>query len=67
MAPFPERPLSLLAAVVDGSEVRGEASTPVRGLSLRSDDVVPGDLFFCVPGRRADGHDFAPEIGRAHV
>ena len=65
MAPFPERPLSLLAAVVDGSEVRGEASTPVRGLSLRSDDVVPGDLFFCVPGRRADGHDFAPAAADA--
>jgi UDP-N-acetylmuramoyl-L-alanyl-D-glutamate--2,6-diaminopimelate ligase len=65
VAPFPERPLSLLAAVVDGSEVRGEASTPVRGLSLRSDDVVPGDLFFCVPGRRADGHDFAPAAADA--
>src|ERR687897_1656589 len=23
--------------------------------------VVPGALFFCVPGARVDGHDFAPE------
>src|ERR1051325_3936899 len=24
-------------------------------------DAKPGSLFFCVPGSRADGHDFAPE------
>ena len=65
MAPFPERPLSLLAAAADRSEVRGETTTPVRGLSLRSDAVTPGDLFFCVPGRRADGHAFAPEAASA--
>ncbi|MFM8944238.1 MAG: UDP-N-acetylmuramoyl-L-alanyl-D-glutamate--2,6-diaminopimelate ligase [Actinomycetota bacterium] len=65
MAPFPERPLSLLAAVADGSELRGEPSTLVGGLSLRSDAVAPGDLFFCVPGRRADGHAFAPAAASA--
>jgi UDP-N-acetylmuramoyl-L-alanyl-D-glutamate--2,6-diaminopimelate ligase len=33
----------------------------VRGLAYRSDEVSPGDLFFCVPGSRADGHDFASD------
>jgi UDP-N-acetylmuramoyl-L-alanyl-D-glutamate--2,6-diaminopimelate ligase len=33
----------------------------VRGLAYRSDEVSPGDLFFCVPGSRADGHDFAAD------
>jgi UDP-N-acetylmuramoyl-L-alanyl-D-glutamate--2,6-diaminopimelate ligase len=27
--------------------------------------VAPGALFFCVPGARADGHDFAPRRSRA--
>jgi UDP-N-acetylmuramoyl-L-alanyl-D-glutamate--2,6-diaminopimelate ligase len=33
----------------------------VSGLAYSSRSVVPGTLFFCVPGFRADGHDFAPE------
>ena len=34
---------------------------PITGLALSSRQVEPGALFFCVPGFRADGHDFAPE------
>jgi UDP-N-acetylmuramoyl-L-alanyl-D-glutamate--2,6-diaminopimelate ligase len=33
----------------------------ITGLHYRSSDVQPGGLFFCVPGFRADGHDFAPD------
>jgi UDP-N-acetylmuramoyl-L-alanyl-D-glutamate--2,6-diaminopimelate ligase len=33
----------------------------VSGLAYSSRSVVPGTLFFCVPGFRADGHDFAPD------
>jgi UDP-N-acetylmuramoyl-L-alanyl-D-glutamate--2,6-diaminopimelate ligase len=33
----------------------------VSGLAYSSRSVVPGALFFCVPGFRADGHDFAPD------
>ncbi|HEV2875493.1 MAG TPA: UDP-N-acetylmuramoyl-L-alanyl-D-glutamate--2,6-diaminopimelate ligase [Thermoleophilaceae bacterium] len=33
----------------------------VSGLAYSSRTVVPGALFFCVPGFRADGHDFAPD------
>jgi UDP-N-acetylmuramoyl-L-alanyl-D-glutamate--2,6-diaminopimelate ligase len=33
----------------------------VSGLAYSSRSVLPGTLFFCVPGFRADGHDFAPD------
>jgi UDP-N-acetylmuramoyl-L-alanyl-D-glutamate--2,6-diaminopimelate ligase len=33
----------------------------IAALAYRSDHVVPGALFFCVPGFRSDGHDFAPD------
>jgi UDP-N-acetylmuramoyl-L-alanyl-D-glutamate--2,6-diaminopimelate ligase len=33
----------------------------ITGLHYGSTDVRPGGLFFCVPGYRADGHDFAPD------
>jgi UDP-N-acetylmuramoyl-L-alanyl-D-glutamate--2,6-diaminopimelate ligase len=34
---------------------------PISSLAYASDQVAPGALFFCVPGFRADGHDFAPD------
>jgi UDP-N-acetylmuramoyl-L-alanyl-D-glutamate--2,6-diaminopimelate ligase len=33
----------------------------ITGLHYRSSDVRPGGLFFCVPGFKFDGHDFAPD------
>ena len=33
----------------------------VSGLAYSSQRVTPGTLFFCVPGFRSDGHDFAPD------
>ena len=33
----------------------------VSGLAYSSQSVTPGTLFFCVPGFRSDGHDFAPD------
>jgi UDP-N-acetylmuramoyl-L-alanyl-D-glutamate--2,6-diaminopimelate ligase len=33
----------------------------ISGLAYSSQSVTPGTLFFCVPGFRADGHDFAPQ------
>jgi UDP-N-acetylmuramoyl-L-alanyl-D-glutamate--2,6-diaminopimelate ligase len=33
----------------------------IAALAYRSDRVVTGALFFCVPGFRSDGHDFAPD------
>ncbi|HET7044588.1 MAG TPA: UDP-N-acetylmuramoyl-L-alanyl-D-glutamate--2,6-diaminopimelate ligase [Gaiellaceae bacterium] len=36
------------------------APVEVRELAHDARAVAPGSLFFCVPGSRADGHDFAP-------
>ncbi len=39
----------------------GAPEVEVSGLAYSSASVTPGTLFFCVPGFRADGHDFAPD------
>ncbi|MCZ8518771.1 MULTISPECIES: UDP-N-acetylmuramoyl-L-alanyl-D-glutamate--2,6-diaminopimelate ligase [Paenibacillus] len=41
------------------SRILGEAETEVKGLQIDSRKVVPGDLFICIPGLVADGHDYA--------
>jgi UDP-N-acetylmuramoyl-L-alanyl-D-glutamate--2,6-diaminopimelate ligase len=33
----------------------------VTGIAYRSDAVISGDAFFCIPGFRHDGHDFAAD------
>jgi UDP-N-acetylmuramoyl-L-alanyl-D-glutamate--2,6-diaminopimelate ligase len=33
----------------------------ITGLHYSSSDVRPGGLFFCVPGFKVDGHEFAPD------
>ena len=35
---------------------------PVRGLALDSRALLPGDLFIALPGERADGHNFLPDV-----
>ncbi len=39
----------------------GTPEIEISGLAYSSQSVTPGALFFCVPGFRADGHDFAPD------
>src|SRR3954468_6026947 len=39
----------------------GAPEVEILGLAYSTAGVTPGALFFCVPGFRADGHDFAPE------
>jgi UDP-N-acetylmuramoyl-L-alanyl-D-glutamate--2,6-diaminopimelate ligase len=38
----------------------GAPEVEISSLAYSSQSVAPGALFFCVPGFRADGHDFAP-------
>jgi UDP-N-acetylmuramoyl-L-alanyl-D-glutamate--2,6-diaminopimelate ligase len=52
-------PLAAVAASVPGSDLRGDPATPVADAALDVREAGPGALFFCVPGRSADGHDFA--------
>jgi UDP-N-acetylmuramoyl-L-alanyl-D-glutamate--2,6-diaminopimelate ligase len=53
--------LERLVTALGPLEVRGGAPTDVTDLAYDTRSVVPGALFFCVPGQRADGHDFAAE------
>jgi UDP-N-acetylmuramoyl-L-alanyl-D-glutamate--2,6-diaminopimelate ligase len=50
----------LIAAVAPTAVVR-PAPAEVLDLAFDVRRAAPGSLFFCVPGSRADGHDFAAE------
>lgn len=52
----------LLSDIICGIEVQaslGDCQVVVRGMSMDSRHVQPGDLYACVPGSQVDGHDFA--------
>ena len=51
-----------LAEIIKGIEAQassGNSQIIVRGMSMDSRRVQPGDLYACVPGFQVDGHDFA--------
>jgi UDP-N-acetylmuramoyl-L-alanyl-D-glutamate--2,6-diaminopimelate ligase len=51
--------LDQLAAAAATGRIAGEASVEIEALSYDSRRVRPGTLFFCVPGEKVDGHEFA--------
>jgi UDP-N-acetylmuramoyl-L-alanyl-D-glutamate--2,6-diaminopimelate ligase len=55
--------------LLEGVEVTGTrgdvAGTEVTSIELDSRSVTPGALFFCVPGHRSDGHEYAPAAVKA--
>src|SRR5439155_14455556 len=53
--------LERLVAALDPVEVLARGPVEVRELAYDARVAVPGALFFCVPGQRADGHDFAAD------
>src|SRR5216683_4477388 len=53
--------LERLVAALGAVEVVNRAPVEVRDLAYDARAVTAGAVFFCVPGARADGHDFAPE------
>jgi UDP-N-acetylmuramoyl-L-alanyl-D-glutamate--2,6-diaminopimelate ligase len=64
----PRRVTLASLAGATGGELRGDGATTVTDVVLDTRDVGPGTLFCCVPGARADGHDFAAkavELGAA--
>ena len=63
----PPAPLaSLLPAFPEAPVLRGPwHGAVVHDVAYRSQDVRQGGLFFCVPGSRRDGHDYAPDALRA--
>jgi UDP-N-acetylmuramoyl-L-alanyl-D-glutamate--2,6-diaminopimelate ligase len=56
--------LERLIAVLAPAEVVGRADAAIHDLAYDARAARTGSLFFCVPGERADGHDFAPEAVR---
>jgi UDP-N-acetylmuramoyl-L-alanyl-D-glutamate--2,6-diaminopimelate ligase len=55
------RTLAEILPGVGSAHVRGNAHVPVGSLVCRSDESSPGAVFFCVPGTKLDGHDFAED------
>ncbi|HZD86423.1 MAG TPA: UDP-N-acetylmuramoyl-L-alanyl-D-glutamate--2,6-diaminopimelate ligase [Gaiellaceae bacterium] len=53
--------LERLVAALEPVRVLGRDSVEVRDLAYDARAVARGAVFFCVPGARADGHDFASE------
>jgi UDP-N-acetylmuramoyl-L-alanyl-D-glutamate--2,6-diaminopimelate ligase len=48
-----------LLAGTEVAEIVGDTEAAIAGLAYDSRAVEPGTLFFCVPGQRSDGHEFA--------
>ena len=53
--------LEALIRALAPSEVFGRRQVEILDLAYDARGVTPGAAFFCVPGERADGHDFAHE------
>jgi len=51
--------LAALAAEIGGARVVGDPAVEIESLAYDSRKVEPGTLFFCVPGEKVDGHEFA--------
>ena len=56
--------LERLIAVLAPAEVVGPTDTTIHDLVYDARAATAASLFFCVPGERADGHDFAQEAIR---
>jgi UDP-N-acetylmuramoyl-L-alanyl-D-glutamate--2,6-diaminopimelate ligase len=53
--------LERLAAALDVVEAPASGSIEILDLAYDARHATAGALFFCVPGERADGHDFAAQ------
>jgi UDP-N-acetylmuramoyl-L-alanyl-D-glutamate--2,6-diaminopimelate ligase len=58
-------PLAELVAAVHAQVVSGDTAAELTGVSLRAQDIAPGDLFAALPGARAHGGDFAGQAAAA--
>lgn len=53
--------LSHIAGVLGLAEPTGAESLSITGVGIDSRNIRSGDLFFCLPGERSDGHDHAAQ------
>ncbi|HEY1854600.1 MAG TPA: UDP-N-acetylmuramoyl-L-alanyl-D-glutamate--2,6-diaminopimelate ligase [Solirubrobacterales bacterium] len=51
-----------LLAGAAGARIVGDPATEIASLAYDSRTAGPGTLFFCVPGEKRDGHDFATQV-----
>jgi UDP-N-acetylmuramoyl-L-alanyl-D-glutamate--2,6-diaminopimelate ligase len=57
--------LDHLAKAVAGARIVGDGGVEISRLAYDSRKAGPGTLFFCVPGEKRDGHDFALDVVEA--
>ncbi len=57
--------LDELVAGADDARIVGDSSVEIAGLAYDSRKAGPGTLFFCVPGEKVDGHEFAAAVVEA--
>src|SRR5205823_4694072 len=60
-APASNLPRPMHLAQVMPAALAGAQNLEITSLAYDARAVVPGTLFFCVPGFTRDGHEFAPE------
>lgn len=53
--------LQELASALLITHIHGDAETEITGIKADSRKIKTGDLFLCIPGLTADGHDYAPK------
>ena len=53
--------LQHLGEGIAGARLIGDPATLVRSIAYHTRDVAAGTLYFCVPGYRRDGHEFAAD------
>lgn len=53
--------LQELASALLITHIHGDAETEITGIEADSRKIKTGDLFLCIPGLIADGHDYAPK------
>ncbi|NOU76119.1 UDP-N-acetylmuramoyl-L-alanyl-D-glutamate--2,6-diaminopimelate ligase [Paenibacillus sp. LMG 31458] len=53
--------LQELASALLITHIHGDAETEITGIEADSRKIKTGDLFLCIPGLTADGHDYAPK------
>lgn len=53
--------LQELASALLITHIHGDIDTEITGIESDSRKIKPGDLFLCIPGLVADGHEYAPK------
>ena len=67
-APLPRIAAMRLEDLLAGAAVQrivGDPAVEISTLGYDSRKAGPGTLYFCVPGEKVDGHDFASQVVEA--